>query len=112
MPPHDPEEIGIQAAQSKPLSRRSFLTAALLAGVAPSVLVGCASSNGGKTGGLIPAPTNPVQWPLSSKNKPIKPGLRPQRGSTLRVYNYADYLGPQVIKDFESTYGLDISVST
>jgi len=53
-----------------------------------------------------------VRWPISTRNPAIKPGLRPERGSTLRIYNYASYLGPKVIKDFEDTYGVDISVST
>jgi spermidine/putrescine transport system substrate-binding protein len=101
----------------RPLSRRSFLAGTMLAGVATptlaSLLAACGKSASESSGGLsIPAPTNPVRWPISTRNPAIKPGLRPERGSTLRIYNYASYLGPKVIKDFEDTYGVDISVST
>ena len=52
-------------------------------------------------GETIPAPDNPVRWPLSEANPMIESGLTPERGSTLRIYNYADYLSPRVLKDFE-----------
>jgi spermidine/putrescine transport system substrate-binding protein len=115
MPPIEPEGTSSRAALPPRFSRRSFLTAALVAGVVPSLpslLAGCGSPSDAAKGVTIPAPTNPVRWPLSTKHTPVKPGLRPQRGSKLKIYNYADYLGPQVIKDFENTYGVDVSVST
>jgi spermidine/putrescine transport system substrate-binding protein len=97
------------------VSRRSFLASALLAGVATptlsSLLSACSSADSGAAAVKIPAPSNPVRWPLTS-HQPIKPGLRPASGSTLRVYNYADYLAPQVIKNFENLHGVDVSVST
>ena len=36
----------------------------------------------------------------------------PKAGSALRIYNYADYLSPRVIKYFEKKYGVDVQLST
>ena len=60
----------------------------------------------------IPSPDNPIRWPLSEANPAIDSGLMPERGSTLRVYNYADYLSPRMLKDFEKKYGVDVRLST
>ena len=60
----------------------------------------------------IPAPDDPVRWPLSAKHQIIESGLTPEPGSTLRIYNYADYLSPRVLKDFEKKYDVDIRLST
>ncbi|MGH3365726.1 MAG: polyamine ABC transporter substrate-binding protein [Nocardioidaceae bacterium] len=61
---------------------------------------------------VIATPDNPVRWPINPKNGPIEPGQRPEPGSTLRLYNYADYLGPGVIKAFEKEYDVEVTVST
>jgi spermidine/putrescine transport system substrate-binding protein len=78
-------------------------------------LAACGSDSGGSASGAtptIPAPTNPVRWPLSEKFPAIESGLTPERGSTLRLYNYADYLSPGVIKAFEKKYDVEVRVST
>jgi spermidine/putrescine transport system substrate-binding protein len=97
------------------LSRRSFLRA-LSAGVgAPalaSVLAGCGDQLYTSGRLVIASPEHPVRWPLSTKHPRIEPGLRPKPGSTLRLYNYADYIGPGVLKRFEREYGVHVSVST
>ena len=89
------------------------------AGVAAPGLAGLLAACGGgsstgspSAGGEIPAPDNPVRWPLSGANPAIESGLTPERGSTLRIYNYADYLSPRLIKDFEDEYGVNIRLST
>ena len=62
---------------------------------------------------MIPLPTHPVRWPISRDARPDRARApRPNSGSTLRIYNYADYLAPQVIKSFEDNYGVKVSVST
>ena len=60
----------------------------------------------------IAKPDNPVKWDIPADNKPIADGLAPEKGATLKIYNYADYLSPQAIKAFEDKYGCKIEVST
>jgi spermidine/putrescine transport system substrate-binding protein len=100
-----------------PIARRSLLKAMLAAGAAPALsgtLAACSGSGptAAGTAPKIPSPTNPIRWPLSTKHPAIKSGLEPKPGSTLRIYNYADYLGPQVIKAFEKKYDVTVNVST
>jgi spermidine/putrescine transport system substrate-binding protein len=97
------------------VARRSVLKGGLATFALAPLLQACGDSgttNG--TGGAekIPAPDNPVTWDLSKANPAIESGLRPERGSTLRIYNYADYLSPRMLKDFEKKYGVDIRLST
>jgi len=100
------------------LARRSVLKGALagLAWPALDSLLAACGGDGGANANLaaekIPAPDNPIRWPLSKANPPIDSGLTPKRGSTLRIYNYADYVSPQVLKDFEKKHGVDIRLST
>jgi spermidine/putrescine transport system substrate-binding protein len=96
--------------------RRTALKGALAAGLsAPalsSLLTACGAKHTSTAVQKIPSPTNPVTWPMSTTSPAIAAGQMPKRGSTLRIYNYADYLSPRVIKDFESTYGVNIRLST
>lgn len=67
-----------------------------------------ASASGAARGA---SPSNPVTWPIAAGNEPIAAGLAPERGATLQVYNYADYLDPAAIKGFEAKYKeYDVSV--
>src|SRR4051812_46826430 len=96
------------------LGRRTVLKGAL-AGLTLPALAACSGDGSGTAAGTrerIPSPDNPIRWPMSKVNTPIDSGLRPKRGSTLRIYNYADYLSPQVLKDFEKRYDVDIRLST
>jgi len=96
--------------------------AALLSLGAPTLgafLEACTRSSGATStpsGSLtLAAPTHPVTWPISKDNAPIGNGLSPERNATLRLYNYADYIGPGVIKQFEkkyASYGVNVTVST
>ena len=89
------------------VARRTVLRAALAGAAAPGLAGLLAACGGGSSTGspsageTIPAPDNPVRWPLSGANEMIESGLTPERGSTLRVYNYASYLSPRFLKDFE-----------
>ena len=104
-------------------SRRELLQrAALLSDGAPtlgSLLAACTRSTGRGTtpsGKLtLAAPTHPVRWPISKDNAPIANGLKPEKGATLRLYNYASYIGPGVIRQFEEKYAdydVQVKVST
>ena len=107
-------------------SRRGLLGLAALTGAAG--LAGCArerptslgsgGSNGGATPSATPtltqaAPSSPVRWPVSGA--PIAAGQTPEKGATLQLYNYVDYINPDVVKSFEKKYkefGVKVRVST
>ena len=96
--------------------RRSVVKGALAAGVSAPALWTLLSACGTKTSSSatvkIPSPTTPVTWPMSKVNEAIAAGQKPKAGTTLRIYNYADYLSPRVLKDFEEKYGVNIRLST
>jgi spermidine/putrescine transport system substrate-binding protein len=46
-----------------------------------------------------------------TKTEPIADGLSPEKGP-LRIINYADYVNPDVIADFEAKYGVKVEIST
>jgi spermidine/putrescine transport system substrate-binding protein len=98
-------------------NRRQFLIrAAILAAAAPTLgafAAACSKPPAQSTGGLkIATPSNPVKWDIPADNQPIADGLAPEKGATLKIYNYADYLSPKAIKDFEAKYACKIEVST
>jgi spermidine/putrescine transport system substrate-binding protein len=99
-------------------TRRQFLTrAAILAASAPTLgafLQACSKSgqSSGQPTLTLAAPDHPVKWDIADDNKPIADGLAPEKGATLKIYNYADYLSPQAMKSFEDKYGIKIEVST
>jgi spermidine/putrescine transport system substrate-binding protein len=102
----------------EPTSRRQFLVrAAILAATAPTLgafLQACSKNapSSSQPSLTLAAPDNPVTWPIPDDNKPIADGLAPEKGATLKIYNYADYLSPQAIKAFEDQHQIKIEVST
>lgn len=123
-----------QMADNGP-SRRSVLRLAGLAGASALSLAACArelptsSSSGSATGassgagsasGAAPtlqraSPANPVTWPITPGNEAIASGLTPERGATLQLYNYADYIDPGAVESFEKKYAeydVKVTVST
>jgi spermidine/putrescine transport system substrate-binding protein len=104
------------------LTRRGFLTrsaaAGLMLGSAGSLLEACGSANSGPAGPLIsngiplPRPNNPVTWQVFKDNPAIKSGLAPERGATLRIFNWVAYLNPQVMKDFGKKYNCQVQLTT
>jgi spermidine/putrescine transport system substrate-binding protein len=102
-------------------SRRSVLRFSALAGLlGPAALAGCArnqphSTAPAGTALAIASPSHPVTWPITSKNPPIASGLTPEKDATLQLYNYADYIAPDAVKDFEKKYkqyNVKVKVST
>jgi spermidine/putrescine transport system substrate-binding protein len=119
------------------LSRRALLRrAGLLAGAAGAAgaLAGCentttpvqAGTGGGGGAGLLGDPTagGPVDaagiplarrdYPvtLPRRGEPVSSSAEPERGGELRVYNYADYLNPAVLKEFGKREGVSVRVTT
>src|SRR3954468_14942560 len=54
---------------------------------------------------------HPVTLPLYGDNHPIASGLDHEKGP-LRVFNWADYVNPKVLHDFQKEYGVKVSVTT
>jgi spermidine/putrescine transport system substrate-binding protein len=53
---------------------------------------------------------SPVRWKLW--REPIKSGLAPEKGATLQIYNWADYLFPKVVKRFCAANNCDFQITT
>ena len=102
----------------QPTTRRQFLArAAILAASAPALgafLAACSKNapSSSQPSLTIAAPNNPVKWPIPDDNKPIADGLAPEKGATLKIYNYADYLSPEAVKAFEDKYATKVEIST
>ena len=106
------------------MSRRRILQAALLAGPGAMALAACARADSSAPAGTagsgaptlqIASPSNPVKWPINPGNEAIASGLSPEKDAVLRLYNYADYLDPGIIKSFEEKYadtGVKVELST
>jgi spermidine/putrescine transport system substrate-binding protein len=63
-------------------------------------------------GGLpLPRPDYAVTWAITSDNQPIRDGRAAERGP-LRIYNYADYIWPGLVKRFEKKYGTKVQIAT
>jgi spermidine/putrescine transport system substrate-binding protein len=94
-------------------SRRGLLKAGLALGLGAPLLSSCGSANSVTAVSLkIATPDNPVRWPIYDTIPVIESGLSPEPGSTLRIYNYADYLSPKVIKAFEKEFSVEVELST
>jgi len=96
------------------LNRRRFIELTGLglgaAALSPALLAACGGGSDDSAGELpIGTPQKPVRLPV--EREPIADGLAPESG-TLRIYDYADYLNPDTIARFESTYGVKVETST
>lgn len=116
-----PREGWTEDGGRRGLSRRSFLKhgalAGLLAGGAGSLLDACGSPAGTSStltsnGIPLPRPGHPVTWPIFKDNQPIKSGLTPEQGATLRIFNWVAYLNPQILKDFEKKFNCKVQLTT
>jgi spermidine/putrescine transport system substrate-binding protein len=127
-----------QSGDGPGVSRRTLLRraggAALAAGGA-AALAGCENTTtpvaaggagGGGGRGILGDPTaggpvDAVGIPLARRDYPVtlprigdavKSGTAPERGGELRIYNYADYLNPAVLKAFSKREGTEVKVTT
>ena len=53
---------------------------------------------------------SPVTWKLW--REPIKPGLAPEKGATLQIYNWTDYIFTKVVKEFCAAYNCKYQITT
>jgi spermidine/putrescine transport system substrate-binding protein len=118
--PEDPPE-----RRSRPVPRRTFLSRMTLAALGGPALLealaACSEASPGTSGSgatpttlKIASPDSPVTWPVE-KAALIGDGLEPEQGATLQLYNYADYIGPKVLRRFEKLYAkydVKVRVST
>ncbi|MCX6522187.1 MAG: spermidine/putrescine ABC transporter substrate-binding protein [Actinobacteria bacterium] len=81
-------------------SRRQFLARTAQVGVLLGAGIPLLNACGGDSGGSGDQST-----------EPIADGLQPEKGP-LRIVNYADYVNPEVIADFEAKYGVKVEIST
>jgi spermidine/putrescine transport system substrate-binding protein len=104
------------------LPRRQFirLTAlgAAAAGLGPSLLAACGGddgeegSSGGSEGGVaLSRPDAPVTLPTFDDIPAIADDL-PIESGTLKVYNYEEYISPDVLAAFEAEFGVTVEVTT
>ena len=100
-------------------SRRQFLQrAAILAAGTPAMMAfldACAKSDQTSSSApsmKIASPDKPVTWDIPKDNAAIADGLAPEKGATLQLYSYADYLSPDALKSFQEKYGAEVAVST
>lgn len=96
-----------------PLRRRDILRGGmwLVAGAATAPLLSACSNRGSQVSGIdyeIATPTSPIKLPILEDNQPIESGLEPEDASVLRVLNYAEYLAPAVLRDFEDEHGAEV----
>lgn len=96
------------------LSRREALAAVRAAGlsaVAFRLLSGVALADETGPGGIpLARPDKPVKLPLY--NEAIKSGLEAERGGVFNIYNYADYVDPNLLKAFSEKYDVTATVTT
>jgi spermidine/putrescine transport system substrate-binding protein len=98
---------------SRSLTRRDLLKWGAAAGLSATVLAACgeATTSGAASRLKIGTPDNPVRQPLFDDNPPIESNLEPEPGP-LRLYNWADYVWPRVIKDFAEEFGVEWELTT
>jgi spermidine/putrescine transport system substrate-binding protein len=99
------------------LDRRHFLrnagAAALGLPAMAAVLAACGRAPQASRPELaIARPNNPVTLPLWDDNAPIADGLSPEKNATLKVFNWAEYIRPRVVKDFAEKYDTKVRVTT
>ncbi len=88
------------------------------------IAVGCETDGAGGSGSplVVPKPVGPgglplprndnsVTWAIVDGNPKIADGLPPE-GGTLRLFNYADYLYPALMRRFEKRYDCKVELAT
>lgn len=113
---YHPRENWNPSRRRRVYTRRDFLQRAAVLGIAipalPSILAACAERGGGEGAELvIGTPSSPVQQPLFDDNPAIDSGLEPESGP-LRLYNWEDYINPEIIPMAAEALGVEIEETT
>jgi spermidine/putrescine transport system substrate-binding protein len=113
---YHPRENWNPRTRKRVYTRRDFLQRAALLGIAlpalPSLLAACAERESSGAADLaIGTPAGPVQQPLFDDNTAIGSGLEPESGP-LRIYNWEDYINPEIIPVAAAALGVEIEEAT
>ncbi|MGH8925641.1 MAG: ABC transporter substrate-binding protein [Acidimicrobiia bacterium] len=97
------------------LSRREFLRSSAALGLSlptiSSILAACGGGEGSAASEIvIGTPASPAAQPLFDDNPMIDSGLATESGP-LRIYNWADYINPDVIPLAEEALGAPIEIT-
>ena len=100
------------------LSRRDFLRRSAGAAVGlPSlaaIMAACTNPTtdpaNKATGIPIPRPDNPVTQPMNGE--PIASGLQPEKGATLKIFNWDQYIWKHVVGEFCAKYDCTPEITT
>ncbi len=114
---------GVSLPAKSQLSRRAFLGrsagagagALLAAGGASSLLSACSDALSANIHGKplpLARPYRPVTWPIYKDNQAIKSGLKPERGATLKIYNWVAYVNQKCLDEFGKKYDCTVEVTT
>ena len=109
---------GLPSETTRRPTRRQFLQrSAILAAGTPALIAfldACSRSTPSSSGPslTLAAPDNPVTWDIADDNKPIADGLAPEKGATLQLYSYADYVSTDAVKSFQDKYDVQVQIST
>lgn len=95
------------------MQRRDFLRGAIITiggvAIAPSLLSACGGSSSSSSGALVVGtPDKPVTLP--TVGEAIADGL-PEEGGTLEILNWADYVNPEIVANFEKKFGVTVRES-
>jgi spermidine/putrescine transport system substrate-binding protein len=98
-------------------SRRQFLAlGALAAAAGTGALAGCGKRRADSTPPsgqvALSRPDKPSTLPLHSDVPAIKDGLAVEKGGTFKIFNYPEYLSPDVTKAFGEQHGVTVEVTT
>jgi spermidine/putrescine transport system substrate-binding protein len=121
--PEPREHLLRRRGPTSQLSRRRFLQSSAGTALAlPSlsaILAACSKpgSDGGSDGGPsegypLARADNPVTLPLNEDVPAIADNLDIEKGATLKIYNWADYMWKKVINDFCEEFNVDYEWTT
>ncbi len=95
------------------MSRREALKMLGIGGLglaAAPLLSRLAHAGGGPGGVALARPDNPVTLPVH--RDPIADGLEPETGGTFYVFNYPEYMDPELMDKFGEMYDVDVQLTT